>query len=131
MSKTSDPDDKIHNVHPAILARARELRHPLTPAEQKLWQRVRNNQLGPKIRRQHPIWRFIADFYCAPAKLVIEVDGDTHAVSDQAEYDLARTAWLEARGYHVVRFDNGDVHNHLDDMLNSINAAFQKQVLVT
>src|SRR5438552_10606265 len=102
-------DKKLLHVHPAILARARELRHPLTPAEKKLWARVRNDQLGRHIRRQHPVWRFILDFYCAQAKLVIEVDGDTHAEPDQAEYDAARTAWLEARGYRVIRFDNSDV----------------------
>ena len=61
------------------------MRHPLTPAEQKVWERVRNNQLGFKIRRQHPIDHFIADFYCARAKLCIEIDVDTHAEPGQAE----------------------------------------------
>jgi len=59
---------------------------------------VRRRQLGFKIRRQHPIDRFIADFYCAEARLVIEIDGDSHVAPDQAEYDEARTLWLEERG---------------------------------
>jgi very-short-patch-repair endonuclease len=112
-------------VHPAILARARELRHPLTPAEYELWQRVRNSQLGMPIRRQHPIWRFIADFYCAQARLVIELDGDTHAEPDQVQYDAARTAWLEACGLRVLRFTNLEVHKHMDSVLAAIQAACQ------
>lgn len=73
-----------HEVIPFILHAARDMRHPLTAAESIVWARVRNRGLGFKIRRQHPIWRFIADFYCAEAKLVIEIDGDSHIEPDQA-----------------------------------------------
>jgi len=107
-------------VIPTILQLARDHRHPLTPAEAKIWVRVRNRGLGFKIRRQHPIWRFIADFYCAEAKLVIEIDGDSHAEPDQQEYDKARTEWLEERGYKVIRIMNEDVYKHLEDSLNEI-----------
>ncbi|HLO30063.1 MAG TPA: endonuclease domain-containing protein [Anaerolineales bacterium] len=107
-------------VIPAILRLARDHRHPLTPAEAKIWARVRNRGLGFKIRREHPIWRFIADFYCAEAKLVIEIDGDSHAEFDQEEYDRARTVWLEERGYKVIRITNEDVHRHLEDALKEI-----------
>jgi very-short-patch-repair endonuclease len=120
------PDRKQYVVYPPILQRARDLRHPLTPAEKKVWDRVRNQQLGFKIRRQHPIGHFITDFYCAPARLVIEIDGDTHAETDQAEYDAARTAWLEAHGYHVIRFDNADVHKNLASVLEAIWGACEK-----
>ena len=119
-------DDKLLHIHPALLARARELRRPMTPAEKKLWARVRNNQLGLHIRRQHPIWRFILDFYCAEARLAIEVDGDTHAEPDQAEYDAARTEWLNARGYRVIRFDNSDVHRNLDRVVEAIQTACER-----
>jgi very-short-patch-repair endonuclease len=77
--------------------------------------------LGFKIRRQHPIWRFIADFYCAEAKLVIEIDGDSHAEPDQEEYDRARTQWLEERGYNVIPITNEEVHRHLENALNEIH----------
>jgi very-short-patch-repair endonuclease len=90
------------------------------PPEAKVWQAVRNRQLGFKFRRQHPIGRFIADFYCAEARLVIEIDGDTHAAPDQAAYDSTRTAWLEERGYHVLRFQARDVDNDLDGVLQGI-----------
>jgi len=114
------PTEKRHRIYPPILQRSRDMRHPLTPAESKVWARVRNNQLGYKIRRQHPIGHFITDFYCATAKLVIEIDGNTHAESDQVEYDAARTVWLEALGYTVIRFNNIDVYRNLDSVLRAI-----------
>lgn len=115
-------------VIPAILRLARDHRHPLTPAEAKIWVRVRSRGLGFKIRRQHPMWRFIADFYCAEAKLVIEIDGDSHAEPDQGAYDAARTQWLEERGYKVIRISNNEVHRHLEDALNVIYLACQERV---
>ncbi|MEP7359768.1 MAG: endonuclease domain-containing protein [Anaerolineales bacterium] len=114
-------------VSPIILARARELRHPQTPAEQALWARVRNGQLGVRFRRQQPIWRFIADFYCVPARLVIEVDGDTHAEPDQAAYDAARTDWLELRGFRVIRFTNAQVSRQLGAVVEAIAASVRRE----
>ena len=70
---------------PALLARARELRQSGTDAERLVWQLVRNRQLdGWKFRRQHPIGRYILDFYCYEARLGIELDGGQHAEPDQA-----------------------------------------------
>jgi very-short-patch-repair endonuclease len=120
------PIEKRHRIYPPILQRSRDLRHPLTPAEKKVWDRVRNQQLGFKIRRQHPIGHFITDFYCAPARLVIEIDGDAHAEPDQAEYDAARTAWLEAQGYRVIRFQNNDVHRNLESVLDTLRVACER-----
>lgn len=121
-------DKATLTVMPAILQIARDLRHPLTPAEAKIWSRVRNRGLGFKIRRQHPIERFIADFYCAEAKLVIEIDGDSHAEPDQEDYDRARTKWLEKHGYKVIRIRNEDVHRHLEDALNDIYLVCSERV---
>jgi very-short-patch-repair endonuclease len=64
---------------------------------------------GLKFRRQHAIGRFIVDFFCAELRLVMELDGGVHTGAERAEYDLARTAWLEAHGYRVVRLRNEDV----------------------
>jgi very-short-patch-repair endonuclease len=75
----------------------------MTQTEAKIWQAVRGRQLGFEIRRQHTIGRFSADFYCAEAKLVIEIDGDSHAPADQADYDAARSECLEEHGYRVIR----------------------------
>ncbi len=117
------PNEPRHRVHPTILQHARDLRHPLTPAEKRVWAGVRNRRLGYKIRRQQPIFRFIADFYCDEATLVIEIDGDTHAEPEQAEYDAARTAWLEAGGYHVIRFNNREVYEDVDRVVEMIRNA--------
>ena len=116
------PSEKRHRIHPVIRKRARQLRQPQTPAEAKLWNHLRRKQLGDlKFRRQHPIDRFIVDFYCGEHKLVIEVDGDTHAM--QEEYDAARTEWLQDRGYRVIRFTNDEVHRQLPAVLEAIMAA--------
>ncbi len=112
--------DKFHRIYPPILQRSRDMRHPLTPAESKVWRHVRNHQLGPKIRRQHPIDRFIADFYCPQAKLIIEIDGDSHAEPDRAAHDLERTSWLQAGGYTVIRFLNDQVVDDLATVLGII-----------
>ncbi|OGT28335.1 MAG: hypothetical protein A2Z17_01640 [Gammaproteobacteria bacterium RBG_16_66_13] len=103
------PKAKGRFVARDILKNARKLRHPMTPAELALWRRVRDGQLGVKIRRQHPVGRYIADFYCPRARLVIEVDGDIHVEPDRARHDAERTSWLEARGYRILRFMNADV----------------------
>ena len=111
--------EKQHRIYPPILARARELRHPTTPAEQKLWKHLRDRRLGgAKFRRQHPVGRFIVDFYCADCRLVIEIDGDSHA--GQADYDAARTAWLREQGYTVIRFTNREVDQQIDALLEAI-----------
>ena len=91
---------------PQAQASAKELRQNMTDAEKLLWSKLRNRQLyNFKFRRQQPIGIFIADFYCAKAKLVIELDGHAHA--DKVEYDLERTRWLNSVGYMVLRFWNG------------------------
>jgi len=93
--------------------RARELRQTSTEAEQKLWSIVRGRRLaGFKFRRQVPIDRYFADFACVEARLVVELDGSQH--QEQADYDARRTEVLEACGWHVLRFDNGDVLTNAD-----------------
>ena len=109
-----------HRIHPVILARAREMRHPQTPAEATLWRALRNRQTGFKFRRQHPIFRFIIDFYCAKAKLLIEIDDESHFQPDQKEYDAARTEYLEGLGYKVIRFTNDDVRYNIDAVAGEI-----------
>ena len=80
-----------------IKERARLMRTNLTPAENILWQRLRRKQVGDlRFRRQHPIGRFIVDFYCAEARLVIEVDGEIHDEPGHTEYDEERQRFLQA-----------------------------------
>jgi very-short-patch-repair endonuclease len=99
--------------------RARELRQRQTPAEAMLWQRLRRRQLkGYYFRRQQPIGGFIADFYCADAQLVIELDGGIHVL--QADYDAARSKWLKTHGYQVIRFSNPQILQELPAVLEAI-----------
>ena len=110
---------QLHRIYPPLLERARELRQPQTPAEQRLWNALRDRRLGGfKFRRQHPIGRFIVDFFCHECALVVEVDGDSHVT--QVEYDQARTEWLNNRGYIVVRFTNQDVYKRFQAVLEAI-----------
>jgi len=110
-----------------MLEPSHHFRHPLTPTEAKVWQAVRRRQLGFKIRRQHPIDRFVADFYCAEARLVIEIDGESHVEQDQASYDTERTRWLEERGYRVVRFEARQVEEDLAGVVESIRRACEEE----
>jgi very-short-patch-repair endonuclease len=109
-----------HRIHPTIRQFARELRQPQTPAEATLWQHLRNRNLQFKFRRQHPIDFFIIDFYCADAKLLIEIDGESHFQQTQMEYDRTRTEYLEALGYKVIRFTNDDVRDNIQAVISRI-----------
>jgi very-short-patch-repair endonuclease len=99
--------------------RARELRQEMTTAEAKLWERLRNRQMGGfKFRRQHPLGAFIADFYCASCRLVIEIDGEVH--ESQKEQDEFRTYQFEQFGYRVIRFNNREVEQNINHVLEVI-----------
>ncbi|MGH8585428.1 MAG: endonuclease domain-containing protein [Gammaproteobacteria bacterium] len=93
-----------------IQLRARELRRAMTTAEMKLWRHLRYGQLGMQFRRQHAVGPCIVDFFCAKARLVVEVDGDSHGDPAQTEYDSDRTRLLsEQKQYRVIRFWNHEV----------------------
>ena len=100
---------------------ARALRRQATRAEAILWAELRGSRLhGAKFRRQVPIDRYVADFYCHAAKLVIELDGRQHEWF--AEYDSARTGIIESHGFRVVRFANQEVCEDLESVLARIGA---------
>ncbi|MEW6777480.1 MAG: endonuclease domain-containing protein, partial [Bdellovibrionota bacterium] len=96
----------------------RTMRRKPTPAEDRLWQRIRNHQLGARFRRQHSINRYVADFYCAEAGLVIEVDGTVHET--RIEEDIARDEFLSQHGLKVLRFSNQQIEEQLESVLESI-----------
>jgi very-short-patch-repair endonuclease len=115
------PPHKRWRTTKATALRARELRKDMTNAEKRLWSCLRHDQLnGLRIRRQHAIDRFIVDFYHAPMKLVIEIDGDVHTEPAQAAHDRARDAWFVENGYRILRFTNDDVFKQLDGVLTKI-----------
>jgi len=109
---------------------ARSLRKRQTDAEQRLWTRLRDRRLlGFKFRRQHSIGRYIADFYCAEARFVIELDGGQHA-NDRVR-DAERTAILEREGYRVLRFWDNDVFQNLEGVLQRIVEALDPHLGTT
>jgi very-short-patch-repair endonuclease len=108
----------------SVQQRAGELRQSMTPAERILWERRRDRELsGLKFRRQHPIGIYFVDYYCAEARLVIEVDGGIHL--RQVEADASRSRELEDQGYQVLRFTNALVETDLENILSVIQAVCQ------
>jgi very-short-patch-repair endonuclease len=100
---------------------ARAMRRQPTSAEEVLWGALQKKQVaGLKFRRQHPVGRFVLDFYCPAHKLVVEVDGGVHDA--QQERDAARTEMLETYGYRVLRFRNEEVMQDLPDVVRRIAA---------
>jgi len=103
-----------------VIKLAQELRKDMTNTEKILWSKLRKNQLNGLIfRRQHPIGRYIADFYCHELKLIVELDGCIH--NKRKEYDKNRDKFLEAGGYTVLRFSNDEIENSIEDVLERIN----------
>ncbi len=108
--------------------RARVLRSAPVSAEATLWSRLRNRRLGGhKFIRQAPIGDHFADFLCREHRLVVEVDGGTHAEPDEIARDTERTAAMERLGYHVVRVQNRDVYDAIDRVLDYLLAELQRK----
>jgi len=100
-------------------ARARTLRHNMTEAERRLWQILRSHQMtGYKFRRQVPIGRYIADFVCHEARLIVEIDGGQHDRSSPQEAE--RSGFLEKEGYRILRFWNNEVLANPDGVHQTI-----------
>lgn len=106
--------------------RARALRQQQTPAEGLLWGQLRGGRLGgSKWRRQTPIGPYFVDFLCPAARLVVEVDGGQHG--REVDRDAARTAFLQAQGYRVLRVWNPEVLNRMEEVLQTILAHLRHQ----
>ena len=104
--------------NPKLIAKAKEMRKNMTPAEKKLWGFLRTFPL--KMWRQKPIGHFIVDFYCPKLKLVIEVDGESHFTEEGKAFDRERTQVLESYGLKVVRFTNDQVLHELEAVCEEI-----------
>lgn len=111
-----------HNPYrPDLIPRAKELRHPMTPQERRLWYCFLRDY-PVKFYRQRTIDSFVVDFYCASAKLVIELDGSQHYTEDGKAYDEERTAILENKyGLKVYRFSNFDVNVNFQTVCEQIH----------
>lgn len=115
---------KIHN-RPETKINRLQLRKNLTSAEAFLWNELKGNKMdGRKFRRQHGIGHYITDFYCAQENLIIELDGEVHNNTIVAEKDDIRTAFLDGKGFRVIRFENKMVFENLPSVLREIRDNF-------
>ena len=112
--------DRIHNK-PAWKERRKHLRNDGTAAEAVLWKALQQRQiLGKKFRRQHGIGPYIVDFYCAESRLVLELDGAPHYSPVEDEYEERRTSYLQKLGLRIIRFENREIADNLDGVIESI-----------
>ncbi|SEP66583.1 Very-short-patch-repair endonuclease [Devosia sp. YR412] len=107
--------------------RARQLRKIMPAPEAKLWNALRAlKPLHHHFRRQVPFGHYIADFACHRARLIIEVDGDTHFSDAGQKHDRVRDAFLSAEGYRVLRVTNLDVMRNIDGVIEVVLAALEQ-----
>ena len=119
----------FYNADPLIFQKAKELRNKLTPAEQTLWLRLKEQFPEYKFRRQHPISIYIVDFYCHKLKLVIEVDGSIHDSTEAKLNDEKRQGDLENLNLTVIRFTNEQIRSEVENVINRISSVIAKSTL--
>ena len=121
MAEQKGPTWKVSS---RLRSNARSLRKNSTDAERILWSALRDHRLnGAGFRRQVPIENYVDDFVCRAARLVIELDGGQHFSDRGEQADPRRSAVIEAKGHHVLRFSNHDVMTNRTGVLETIAAA--------
>jgi very-short-patch-repair endonuclease len=106
-----------------LVERARILRNNMTLAEIILWSRLRSKKInGYKFRRQQPIFDYVVDFYCDELKMIIEVDGEIHLLSEKTDSDLKRDKILKINGYHIIHLTNLEIETELDATIKKVRA---------
>jgi len=109
-----------------LIDKAKEMRHELTKAEKTLWECLRDRKMGYKIRRQHIVNGFIADFICIEKNVIIEVDGGSHDTTEQKKYDKFRTEILNNNGFLVIRYTNEEVIENPYEVATKIRSKLDK-----
>ncbi len=129
-----EPDSDVGEPFPKYKVRdrvqfenARRNRKNSTAAELRLWEQLRDNKLGFKFRRQHPVDGFITDFACVQVGLIVELDGGYHNDAVQQEYDQNRTSIIEQKGFTVLRFNNEEVMSNPFEVRDKIKAFIASQ----
>jgi very-short-patch-repair endonuclease len=118
---------KIIPYNPKLKLLARKLRNDSTRSEIKLWQHLKGKQLlGYDFHRQKPLLNFIADFYCYELKLVIELDGYSHQIEEVQLKDKIKQNELEEVGLTVLRFEDDEVMNDIENVLRELEAFARK-----
>jgi very-short-patch-repair endonuclease len=129
--KMANKSEKINDMHYGsdrfAFQKAEEFRKTMTYAEHLLWEELKNNKFyGIKFRRQHPISRFIVDFYCHKYKLVIELDGEIHDKSEVKINDNNRETELKDFGLHILRFKNKEILENKSCTLDRIRKSIEE-----
>ncbi len=106
---------------------AKRLRKIMTPPEIGLWLALRQNDAGLRFRKQHAAGDYVLDFYCAPSRLAIEVDGEVHARGDRPVRDTLRDAWLSGQDVRVLRYPASEVLTNLEGVMQQIIAIARKR----
>ncbi|MCW3124625.1 MAG: transcriptional regulator [Bacteroidetes bacterium] len=119
-TEMQNANSMFYGSSPIIFENAKKLRENLTFTESKLWEYLKEKQLGVKFRSQHPISRYIADFYCHSLKLVVEIDGEIHHIAENKENNNARDEEMERLGLKVLRFSADDVMQNIEQVLLTI-----------
>ncbi|HLJ01620.1 MAG TPA: DUF559 domain-containing protein [Bradyrhizobium sp.] len=121
MAEQKSPTWKVRSE---LRSNARRLRKNSTDAERLLWSELRNHRLnGVGFRRQVPVEKYVADFVCHAARLVIELDGGQHFSDEAEQLDAQRSAMIEVGGFQVLRFSNYDVMTNRSGVLEMVAAA--------
>lgn len=116
--------EKIHNRN-ILKERRKQLRNSLPPAEAKLWSLLKDSKLeNKKFRRQHSVGPYVLDFYCPSEKLCLELDGAGHFTDGGYEYDTERTEYLRNLNIKVIRFENKDIFDNAEGILEEIKKFF-------
>jgi very-short-patch-repair endonuclease len=102
------------------IAFARKLRGDMSPPEVMVWVHLRRRRDGMAFRRQHPFGPYVLDFYCAQARLAVEIDGEHHYYEDQQRKDAARDAWLASQGIETLRIPGFEILADPEEMANRI-----------
>jgi very-short-patch-repair endonuclease len=99
----------------------RDLKKNQTNPEEIMWSKLRNRQfMNLKFRRQYGIGEYIADFYCAELKLVIEIDGESHFTEEGIKYDEIRTTFMKSLGIKVIRFTNKEIMENIEGIFGKL-----------
>lgn len=118
----------LPNYTSSSIPNARRLRRETTDAERRMWSKLRNNQLGVKFRRQVPFGKYILDFYCAMAKLCIELDGSQHYTDEGIRRDLARDRYLQEQRVEVLRFSDIETLKNTNGVMQTIYEKIQERL---
>ncbi len=118
--------DQIHNKKELKEIR-RDLRNNATDEEQILWKHLKNKQLGYKIRRQHSVFNYVLDFYCASKRLAIELDGAHHYTDEGKEGDKDRDGVLKTMNIKILRFPNSMIRDNISKVIKTIKIELEKR----